>query len=176
VDLQTCRIIDSSREIKGSSASALYATQLTYVAGYLSIQTNSFVSMQFPSLSIVREYADVLSNTKLPILSFLSLSYVGGYLQVAMNPVLVYASFPSLTAVVGFLSIRFNPALTYASLPKLTHISEAILFCQNHADFRIPSGPPDAPTGGLVVTGQLKGANSCFFQQGAGTCAPSICP
>jgi hypothetical protein len=77
--------------------------------------------------------------------------------------------------VVGYLSIRFNPSLTFASLPKLTYISQNIYICKNNAAFRIPSGPPDAPTGGLTSAG-LKGTTLCYFQQGASTCSTVTCP
>jgi hypothetical protein len=60
-------------------------------------------------------------------------------------------------------------------LPLLTYIDEIINICQNNADLVVPSGPPNAPTGGLVVSGQFKRTQVCFFQVD-GVCSSVICP
>jgi hypothetical protein len=79
--------------------------------------------------------------------------------------------------VVKSLVILDNPFLTFTHLPKLTFIGDAIFICANNADFVIPSGPPDAPAGGLVVTGSLKNTDNCFYQQGAVDCSSFVtCP
>jgi hypothetical protein len=79
--------------------------------------------------------------------------------------------------VVESLFILTNPSLTFAHLPKLTFIGDRIFICVNNADFVIPSGPPDAPTGGLVVTGSFKNTESCLYQHGAVDCSSFVtCP
>jgi hypothetical protein len=103
------------------------------------------------------------------------LTYTGGYLEIRGNPFLTNIILPSLSTVVGALEIRHNPSLTFASLPKLTYIDDNILICANNAAFRIPAGPPDAPTGGLT-SATRKGQVLCWLQEGAGTCSTVTCP
>jgi hypothetical protein len=114
---------------------------------------------------------DALATINLP-----SLTYMGGSLNIYSNVALTTISLPSLSTVVVFLQIYSSPSLTFASLPKLTFIGTSIGICQNNAAFRVPSGPPDAPTGGLTSAGR-KGQNACSFQHGASTCSESdTCP
>jgi hypothetical protein len=91
------------------------------------------------------------------------------------NALLATLSFPSLSTVAS-LDIRTNPSLTFAHLPKLTFIGGQLSICANNAAFIIPSGPPNAPTGGFVVTGPSKGQPNCNLQQGNMTCSAVICP
>jgi hypothetical protein len=116
------------------------------------------------------------SNTALATISIPSLSTVLGDLSIDTNAVLATISLPSLSIVIEILSIRFNPSLTLASFPQLTFIGEKIHICANNAAFRIPNGPPDAPTGGLVITGPSKGTINCSLQEGNATCISVICP
>jgi hypothetical protein len=105
------------------------------------------------------------------------LTYINGYLDINSNTRLATVLLPSLAVVGDDFTFLYNPALTLAQFPSLTFIGNRILFCSNNAAFRIPSGPPNAPTGGLVVTGAAKGRLSCFLQQGSGECGqPVICP
>jgi hypothetical protein len=156
-DFLTCNSIDGDRYIGGSSATAVTSSLLTHISGFLTI----------------RENAD-LTTVSLP-----SLTFTGGHLEIYyLNDALATIHLPSLSTVVGNLDIRSDISLTFVHLPKLTFIGGQILFCANNADFLIPSGPPHAPTGGFVVTGPLKGTDSCVLQQGSGSCEENIatCP
>jgi hypothetical protein len=67
--------------------------------------------------------------------------------------------------------------LTVVHLPKLTYIATTLDICDSHASFIVPAGPPNAPEGGLRVSGPLKGKESCSIQQGAVTCSfLTVCP
>jgi hypothetical protein len=98
------------------------------------------------------------------------LTYTAGYLGIRYNTVLTIINLPSLSSVVGYLLIAGNPRLTRAQLPKLTFVGSVLLFCENHASFVIPSGPPDAPFGGLQVTGQYKDTDNCNLESGTAAC------
>jgi hypothetical protein len=128
---------------------------LTHTLGYLWIFNNA-----------------ALTKIDLPSLGTLS----GSYLSIRINNALATINLPSLSILTGYLEIRDSPSLTFVSLSKLTFIGVQILICLNNAAFTIPSGPPNAPTGGLVVTGSLKGTKNCYLQQGSGTCSLVTCP
>ena len=154
-DLQTCSRIAGDRLVRSSAVTELSSILLQYAAGYLWIRSHS-----------------ALTRIDLP-----SLSAVGGYLHINGNSALTRIELPSLSSVGGLMSIIINGMLTFAHLPKLTYISGFIGFCSNHASFRIPDGPPNAPEGGLVVTGPIKGQVQCpLSKQGDGSCALTTCP
>ena len=178
-DLQTCSYISGDRLIYVLSATQLSSSLLQFTDGYLDIQSNGTLTrIDFPSLSSVGGTLQISSHTALTSIDLPSLTSVGEHLYINTNTALTRIDFPSLGAVGGNLFMYSNSMLTDLHLPKLIKIVSYIYFCQNHASFRIPSGPPDAPSGGLVVTGQYKGRNSCYLQQGAGLCSGLnvICP
>jgi hypothetical protein len=93
------------------------------------------------------------------------------------NSALTEVLLPSLSTVKGYFQLRDNTALTYVNVPKLTYIGDYIVLCQNSPAFSIPSGQPNAPAGGLVVTGAKKGTVNCVLQQGTGSCDTYVtCP
>jgi hypothetical protein len=100
---------------------------------------------------------------------------LGGSLVIYNNAFLATIHMSSLSTVRNDLNLVSNPSLTFASLPKLTYIGTNIRICENNAAFPIPSGPPDAPIGGLTSF-YSKGFNVCQIQQGSGACANVICP
>jgi hypothetical protein len=153
-DLLYCTRISEDRQITASSATALVLSLLTSSGGFLRIETNT-----------------ALASINLP-----TLTYTSGHLTIRSNAILTTINFLSLITVVGALNIWYNPFLTFASLPKLTYIGSTIGICANNAAFRIPSGPPYAPTGGFMVNGSSKGQVHCNFQQGASTCTFVTCP
>jgi hypothetical protein len=117
-----------------------------------------------------------LSSATIVVSALLTLA--NGYLYLQSNSVLATIHLPALSAVRGYLSIQSHPFLTLVHLPKLTFIGDRLFFCENNAAFRIPSGPPDAPTGGLVVTSSHKNQAQCYVQQGSDFCngAYVTCP
>ena len=117
-----------------------------------------------------------IDSTSAKHLSSFLLQSTAGYLEIYSNSALTRIEFPSLSSMGGSLQIRENAMLTFAHLPKLTYIGERIKFCSNHASFAIPVGPLNAPTGGLVVTGPIKGTSNCVLSQGALGCGASNCP
>jgi hypothetical protein len=175
---------------------SLQATALKDIGGVVSIAENNIrLVITFSSLSQVLcagGFRDdptdlqvciranfgrtITSSSAIAVTSSL-LTYAGENLVISSNAVLATIILPSLSTVTGYLSIVSNPSLTLAHLPKLTFIGDRIFFLENNAAFRIPSGPPDAPTGGLVVTGSLKGTNNCHLNQGSTTGGPyETCP
>jgi hypothetical protein len=153
---EACTSFSGSHYISDSSATVLTSSLLTH---------------------IVDGNLNILYNDALATISLGSLTHIGGSLGIYTHNVLTTINLPSLSAMSGDLYIFDNPSLTFAHLPKLTFIEFSIGICQNNAAFRIPSGPPDAPTGGLVVTGQYKGTPSCRLQDGASPCASrTTCP
>jgi hypothetical protein len=154
-DLQGCTRVADDRHITLSSATAVTSSLLTYTSGHLSFRINGLItSINLPSLSTV----------------------AGTKLDFNTNTVLATITLPSLSTVLGILYIDENPSLTFVHLPKLTFIGNFIRICQNNAVFRIPTGPPNAPSNGLVVTGTNKGKVACFLQQGNATCTTVTCP
>jgi hypothetical protein len=153
-DLALCSRISGDRRFM-TAATALTSARLTYAAGYIVIDTNAALrTINFPWL-----------NT------------IGGDLNVYSDVTLATISLPALDTVLGALIIRFNPILTHIHLPKLTFIGGHVFFCANDATFTIPSGPPDAPTGGFKVSGSNKGTMNCQFQQGSASCGTLVsCP
>jgi hypothetical protein len=151
---------------------------LIYIGGSsesLVIDSNAaLTTINLPSMAFTMN-VEIRSNAALSTINIPSLTYTQS-LTISNNAVLATINLSSLSTLVGSLTIYVNPSLTHASLPKLTYIASIIFICQNNADFVIPSGPPDAPTGGLVVTGPLKNTESCYFQQGADTCTTVTCP
>jgi hypothetical protein len=101
-----------------------------------------------------------------------------GLLNIKGHADLTRVDFPSLRSVAGYLLIHTNTKLTYASLPQLTFIGKQLYFCGNHPSFLIPTGPPNAPQGGLAVTGQFKGMDVCWIRNGNGACSLpyDVCP
>jgi hypothetical protein len=154
-DLQGCTRVRAERWIIGDSSPTVRSSLLTYTGGSLWIRNNdALVSIDLPHMSFVAGALDIFSNAVLPTIGL-----------------------PSLSVVISWLAIYSNPSLTLLSLPKLTHIGDHIRFCINNAVFTIPSGPPNAPTGGLVVINSQKGNEKCFLQQGAAACGPPVtCP
>jgi hypothetical protein len=174
-DLQTCTRITGDRQVSGSSATALTALLLTRVDGWLPIMDNAFLaSINIPVLTRSDGYLSIVRNAALSTFYLPSLNAVYG-LAIHTNAVLATINLPSLSSVAGELHIRSNPSLTFAHLPKLTFIGWTIHICQNNGAFLIPSGPPDAPAGGLT-SNQYKYYPHCDFQQGAGTCSRVTCP
>jgi hypothetical protein len=93
------------------------------------------------------------------------------------NTVQTMVTFPLLAVLKGGIDLFDIPALTYANLPKLTYIGEVIYICENNTTFRIPSAPPNAPSGGLKITGPSADLSTCFLKQGTGVCSgPTACP
>jgi hypothetical protein len=118
----------------------------------------------------------IASSTTATTVTASLLTYMGGHLLIQSNTALATIILPSLSAVVRDLRIQTNAALTFAHLPKLTFIGGWVRICSNNAAFLIPSNPPNAPAGGLVVTGGSKGQSNCYLQQGSSTCSFVICP
>jgi hypothetical protein len=100
---------------------------------------------------------------------------VNTYLAIQTNVVLATIILQSLSSIKGTFVLRFNPLLTLLHLPMLTFISEYMNICMNNAVFVIPTGLPNAPIGGLVVTGSYKGTYNCKFQSGT-VCSTVKCP
>jgi hypothetical protein len=141
----------------------------------LYILTNTLLAtLNLASLTFIAGDLDIRTNVVLANINFTSLTYIRGYLHIENNAVLA-VNLPSLSTVAGFLAILGNPSLTFASLPNLTLIELNIAICANNDAFRIPSGPPDAPNGGLTSAG-AKDQPECYFQQGNGTCSFVTCP
>jgi hypothetical protein len=95
---------------------------------------------------------------------------MNGLIALLSNQFVGSFSFASLSIVNGKLSLSDNLSLTYVYLPKLTYINGAIVICGNNEAFMVPSGPPNAPSGGLLVTGADKGKPLCRLQDGASSC------
>jgi hypothetical protein len=153
-DLQSCRYVNVTRWVYHSDLPVLTNANL------LSVGNFSF-----------------WNNTQLTLISLPSLTWVNGYFDIRYHDALTVASFPALSRITDTLYVETNPAFTYLNVPKLTYIGGWMDFCENNAAFRIPSGPPNAPTGGLKVTGSRKGTEFCFLMQGDGVCnINSICP
>jgi hypothetical protein len=118
-----------------------------------------------------------INSSSVAVMTYSLLTYTDGHLFIFANTALTTIALPSLSTVVGGFDISYNAALTFAHLPKLTYIGTTIGICSNNAAFLIPSGPPDAPTGGLVVSGTNKGQKICHYQQGSGPCGGvETCP
>jgi hypothetical protein len=100
---------------------------------------------------------------------------VTGFLSFRVNSALTTLNLPSLSIVTESLAIFDNPLLTYASLPKTTFIGSFMTICANSAFFTIPSSP-NAPAGGLVVSGVYKNQVMCNLQQGDMACSLVSCP
>jgi hypothetical protein len=151
---------------------------LTTIGRDLAIQTNAaLASLHAPSLTYIAGSMIFQTNGLLAALNLTSLRVVNSYIQIRTNNLLARIDLPDLSVVNSDLGVYSNPALTFVSLPKLTFIGGIIQFCENHADFRIPSGPPDAPLGGLVVSGSKKNQMQCYRKSGSALCgAPTICP
>jgi hypothetical protein len=125
-------------------------------------------------LKIVVGSLDIRTNAAITTIDFPSLGNVNGSLIIVNNTVLASIYLPSLSAVVEYFQILNNPSLTFTHLPRLTFIGGFIAICLNSPAFLIPSGPPNAPTGGLVVTGQFKGQPQCHYQQGSNVCSSLV--
>jgi hypothetical protein len=177
-DLQGCTRVIDIRQITGSLATAVTSSLLTSTGRGLDVQINAFLgNINLPSLTYIGGYLLIRSNPVLDTINLSSLRTVTRDLETRSNAVLATINLPSLSTVVGDLQIFSNPSLTFVHLPKLTFIGSRISLCANNALFRIPSGPPDAPTSGLVVGGSYKGTNSCQLQGGSGTCNLTVtCP
>jgi hypothetical protein len=121
-------------------------------------------------------YLDLQSNDYLRAINLTNLRVVSKSLDIYTNAVLATISLPSLSAVIATLRINQNPSLTLAQLPVLTFLGDRISICVNNAAFLIPSSPPNAPTGGLVVTGSNKGTSNCVLSQGSAICTSTRCP
>jgi hypothetical protein len=118
-----------------------------------------------------------VSQSLISAVTSLPLTYAAGHFEIISNAFLTTIYLPSLSSVIGFLSIQSNPLLTFAHLPRLTLITDRIFFCQNHASFVVPFQPPDAPVGGLVVTGSRKGTGNCRILPGSTACSTlTTCP
>jgi hypothetical protein len=106
-------------------------------------------------------------------------TYINGYFDISTNPQLTRLDFPSLSTVIGYLYVQSNFQLTYTYVPKLTFIGGSITICGSHSSFAVPSGPPNGPAGGLVVTGFFKGTGNCYIRSGAVLCRNPVyssCP
>jgi hypothetical protein len=105
------------------------------------------------------------------------LTYALGWLYITENTDLGTINLPNLSGVGASLSISINPSLTVVRLPKLTYLATTFFFCENHISFVVPTGPPNAPSGGFKVTGQWKGQMNCIISNGATECVTlNICP
>ena len=153
-----------------TSATKLSASLLQVVNGLFYIDSNSAMTrIDLPSLTSVQGDFS-LANSGVSSIDVTALAFVGTALIVAANPTLTRFDVPSLSIVGGYLNFNTNAMLTLASLPKLTYINDRLLFCANNPAFMIPSGPPNAPAGGLVVSGANKNRPACFLFQGAQPC------
>jgi hypothetical protein len=179
LDLVFLQTVTGSFSISSNNALGSLDLPFLSTAGSLSISSHvEILNINLTSLSIVTAGDFTLSlNSALATISLPSLTYTEGHTVIINNAVLARINFPELSTVVRSLNIYSNPFLTFANLPQLTFIGATLGFCQNNAVFRIPSGPPNAPTGGLVVTGSYKGQPwSCWYQQGSGACTGAYCP
>jgi hypothetical protein len=101
---------------------------------------------------------------------------VNGYLHFHGNLALLSIDLSALVHVSLALSVQSNPALTFFSAPVLAFIGDRLFFCQNSPMFEIPT-VPNAPLGGLQVSGLLKGTSSCILKQGDQACQGlDLCP
>jgi hypothetical protein len=158
---------------------AVSSQLLVKTVGSLEFESNSaLTSINLPFLTFTGSNLQ-FGGAALSTVDFSSLTYSGGSLLCSSNPLLTSLHLSLLSTLVLNLQIRTNPSLTFASLPNLTFIGGGIYICSNNALFTIPSGPPNAPTGGFVVTGSSKGQNTCHLKQGTNTCSPvnyNTCP
>jgi hypothetical protein len=200
-DLATCRSISGQRDVQSSSATALVAPQikradelgiqenenlalvsfpvLTHINGALNLEDdNALTYASFPALRVLADGdLDIQKNALLTAVNFPRLAYIADDLECEENAVLTSVLFPFLTTVVSDFVVQLNPSLTFIRVPRLTYIGGIIALCENNAAFTVPTGYPRAPAGGLVVSGDAKGASECPIAQGAGSCAAAVaCP
>jgi hypothetical protein len=150
---------------------------LTSLGGMLSFSDNAALThINMTALSRVDGGFIFVTAPSLTRVDFPDLRFVGIEMTF-QSTTATHVSLPSLTHVGNAMTFLLNSALTSVHLPKLTFLGFTITFCQNHASFVIPSGLPDAPTGGLVVTGPFNGRSFCYLKQGASPCSTTdACP
>ena len=151
-------------------------SSLTSGQGIQFVDCNALTRADFPSLLRLNTGLAFHRNIALTRISCPLLTYSHG-LFIVSNAKLTRIDFPVLSLLDAELEVQSNAKLTYTHLPKLTYISGFIRFCINSATFVIPTGTPNAPSGGLKVTGALKGTLQCTLKSGAGACSPVVaCP
>jgi hypothetical protein len=118
------------------------------------------------------------SNSGLSLVSFPAFTQSGGGFSFSNNVKLTLINLPAYARNLGELRFDANTILTYINVPVLTYIYDQIFICANHANLVYPTGPPNAPSGGLKVQGPKKGTLACYLRSGATACTGTyaICP
>jgi hypothetical protein len=143
---------------------------LKHVDAAFYFQANTpLTRVDVPVLTFVKGTVQVANNPALTEVYFPSLQYVGEGFQLSSNTNVARLNLPSLTVLISSLGIYTNSMLTLMNVPLLTYIGGTIQTCESNAAFTLPQ-PPNAPAGGLVVTGTYKNMANCRMFSGTTYC------
>jgi hypothetical protein len=171
-------IRDINLNVSSNSALAhINLPMLTLIGDDLIVVNNPALTYTlFSKLTHLGNDLFVQTNALVPRLSFPLLTR-SGIMEITNNAVLTLINAPKLDVVLMRLVVSQNPLLTYLNVPLLDSIGDYIKICENGVGFLVPTGSPNAPSGGLDVTGTKSGTRACQMANGTGTCGTMVnCP
>lgn len=114
--------LTTANSIDFEHISSFSASNLTTVNGSLSLQSNTFSSLEFPALTSIGKSLSINSNDDLEEIDFPELTSIGGALNIQDNDKLEdFSGFPKLTTIGG--SVNLEGDFNNGTFPKLDRVA-----------------------------------------------------